>query len=49
MSNAAKIVCIIAIGLSLVLYIYFDSSTKLFFWCVFNYNFRSFSKTVLSI
>jgi len=46
--NNAKNCDSLAIGLS-VLHIYFDSSTKLFFWSVSSYNFRFFSKTVLSV
>jgi len=39
---------ILAAGLS-VLHNYYDSSTKLLFWSVCSWNFRSFSKIVLSV
>jgi len=49
MSNATKSFDIPAISLS-VLHNYFDDSTTLFFWSAsHSWNFRSFSKTVLSI
>jgi len=47
MSNTAKNFDILATNLS-VLY-YFDSLTKLLIWSVSSWNFRSFSKTVLSV
>jgi len=48
MNNAAKNFDILTISLS-VLHNYFDSLTKLLFWSISNWNFRSFSKIVLSV
>jgi len=47
-SNAVKNFHILATSFS-ILHNYFDSSTKLHFWHVSISNFRSFSKTVLSV